>query len=103
MVAMIMLRTLHKDIARYNQVNEVFYMTSHIFMNPADTLVIFTITWSQKSYVQYLLVHFQHQDLIFFPPFNTFTNIVDIHSSIIREKKIHVIHKKKGATKFNFV
>jgi hypothetical protein len=29
MVAMIMLRTLHKDIARYNQVNPVFYVNSH--------------------------------------------------------------------------
>lgn len=32
MVAMIMLRTLHKDIARYNQVNAVFYVSSYIFM-----------------------------------------------------------------------
>lgn len=33
MVAMIMLRTLHKDIARYNQVNAVFYVASYIFVD----------------------------------------------------------------------
>jgi hypothetical protein len=33
MVAMIMLRTLHKDIARYNQVNAVLYVASYIFVN----------------------------------------------------------------------
>ena len=49
MVAMIMLRTLHKDIARYNQVNPLFYVTSCILLMQQVSCCCLCCFWHWKS------------------------------------------------------
>ena len=43
MVAMIMLRTLHKDIARYNQMDSTVSETSELFFGLPRTVFIFSL------------------------------------------------------------
>jgi len=49
MVAMIMLRTLHKDIARYNQVNTLFHVTTCIVLMQQVSCCCLCCFWHWKS------------------------------------------------------
>lgn len=92
MVAMIMLRTLHKDIARYNQVNPLFCMMSYCHESRQLKMFLYT-DWKKQvpsdlplllshgprqPASSLILGHLCHLDLKCFPPFDSLSSIVYI-------------------------